>query len=82
MSLPEKSKRRIRLSTSHQRSKDSSLRRDSEERRSRRETSSLPSKQRRKLELSMIRFFLKLLRKERLSTTRKMITLVRKNLPP
>lgn len=79
--LPEKSKRRTRLSTNHQRSKDSSPRRDSEERRSRRETESTLSRQRRKLEPSMTRFFLKLSKKERLSTIRKTSTLVKYLLP-
>src|SRR4051812_6629750 len=64
--LEEKSRRETRLSTSHQRSKDSSLKRDSEGSDLKRETSLPSSSKSRKIELSTIRFSPSPSRKEKL----------------
>jgi hypothetical protein len=71
MSLREKSRRRIRLSTNHPRSRDSSLRRESEERSSTRERRLKPSRPRRNPRPSMINFSQTSSRKERPSIPRK-----------
>lgn len=64
----EKSRRETRPSTNHQRSKDSSLKRDLEERASPRETSSTDSRRPRKTKPSTTRFSLSTSRRRRLPT--------------
>jgi len=73
MLLREKSRRRTKLSTNHPRSRDSLLRRDSEERSSIREIDFPLSRQRKKPKLSMINFFHKSSRKEKLFMPRKKV---------
>jgi len=71
MSLEERYKKKIRLSSSLPRSRDSSLTRESEERRSTRTKSWLLTNSLKLKELSMKKYFLSLLKKGRLFTTRK-----------
>jgi hypothetical protein len=69
--LEEKSRKVTRPSTNHQESKDSSLRRDSEERVLRREIDLLDSRHKRKPKLSTIKSYPSTSRKEKPTTVKK-----------
>jgi len=72
----ERSRKEIRLSTSHPRSRDSSLREESEERSSTRSLSKLPSNLPRKRRPSTKKCFLNSSRRKRLFITRKKMELL------